>query len=119
MSVKNRSGMMLKGENQRTQSKACCSATLSTTNPTWADLGANLSLRDDRPVVCPDQLGYFSCTQSEVFKSRMYWFSGLGIYNKWQLFGFKFGDLVIIVLKQYILHVFVLSNVLQIIMNYK
>jgi hypothetical protein len=36
---------MLTGENQRTQRKACPSATLSTTNPTRTDRGA-------KPVLC-------------------------------------------------------------------
>jgi hypothetical protein len=42
--------MILAGENQRTQRKTCPSATLSTTNHTWIDLGANLGLHDERPA---------------------------------------------------------------------
>jgi hypothetical protein len=34
--------MKLTGENRRTRGKNCPSATLSTTNPTWTDLGSNL-----------------------------------------------------------------------------
>lgn len=37
------SGMILSGENQRTQRKACPSVTLPTTNPTWTALGLNLA----------------------------------------------------------------------------
>jgi hypothetical protein len=33
--------MELTGENRRTRGKTCPSATLSTTNPTWTDLGSN------------------------------------------------------------------------------
>jgi hypothetical protein len=41
---------ILTGENRRTRRKTCPSATLSTTNPTWIDLGANPGLRGERPV---------------------------------------------------------------------
>jgi hypothetical protein len=36
--------MILTGENRRTLRKTCPSPTLSTTNPTWTDLGANMGL---------------------------------------------------------------------------
>jgi hypothetical protein len=36
-------GIILTGENRRTRRKTCPSATLSTTNPTWTDLGTNRS----------------------------------------------------------------------------
>jgi hypothetical protein len=38
------------GENQRTFRKTCPCATLSTTNPTWTDLGANPCLSSERLV---------------------------------------------------------------------
>jgi hypothetical protein len=41
-------GMILTRENQRTLRRTCPSATLSTTNPTWTDLGINLGLHDER-----------------------------------------------------------------------
>jgi hypothetical protein len=41
--------MMLAGENRRTLRKGSRSATLTTANPTWADLGANPSLRGEKP----------------------------------------------------------------------
>jgi hypothetical protein len=41
---------ILTGENIRTLRKTCPSATLSTTNPTWIDLGANPGLRGERPA---------------------------------------------------------------------
>jgi hypothetical protein len=41
---------ILTGENRRTRRKICPSATLSTTNPTWIDLGANPVFRGDRPA---------------------------------------------------------------------
>jgi hypothetical protein len=42
--------MILTGENRRTRRKTCPSATLSTTNPTWIDPGANPGLRGERPA---------------------------------------------------------------------
>jgi hypothetical protein len=41
---------ILTGENRRTRRKTCPSATLSTTNPTWIDPGANPGLRGERPA---------------------------------------------------------------------
>jgi hypothetical protein len=43
-------GMILAGENLRTQRKTCPSATLPTTNLTWTALGANLDLRSEKPA---------------------------------------------------------------------
>jgi hypothetical protein len=43
--MENGGGMILTGENQR---KTCPSTTLSTTNPIWIDLGANLGLHGER-----------------------------------------------------------------------
>jgi hypothetical protein len=40
-------GMILTGGNRRTRRKTCPSATLSTTNPTWTNLGANPSRRGE------------------------------------------------------------------------
>jgi hypothetical protein len=42
--------MKLIGENRSTRGKTCPSATLSTTNPTWTDLGSNPGLRGRRPA---------------------------------------------------------------------
>jgi hypothetical protein len=50
MSLESDGGMILTGENIRTQRKTCPSATLSTTNNTWIDPGANLGLRGERPA---------------------------------------------------------------------
>jgi hypothetical protein len=41
---------MLSEETRRTRRKTCPSATLSTTNPTWIDQGANPGLRCQRPA---------------------------------------------------------------------
>jgi hypothetical protein len=49
MTVERSGGMILTGENQRTQRKSCLSVTLSTTIPTWTDLGPN-------PGICSDRL---------------------------------------------------------------
>jgi hypothetical protein len=42
--------MKLTEENRSTRGKACPSATLSTTNPTWTDLRSNPGLRGERPA---------------------------------------------------------------------
>jgi hypothetical protein len=50
MSLESDGGMILTGENRRTRRETCPSATLSTTNPTWIDQGANPGLRGERPA---------------------------------------------------------------------
>jgi hypothetical protein len=50
MRLESDGGMILTGENRRTRRKTCPSATLSTTNPTWIDPGANPVLRGERPA---------------------------------------------------------------------
>jgi hypothetical protein len=42
--------MKLIGENRSPRRKTCPSAILSTTNPTWTDLGSNPGLRGERPA---------------------------------------------------------------------
>jgi hypothetical protein len=42
--------MKLTGDNRSTRGKTCPSATLSTTNTTWTDLGSNPGLRGGRPA---------------------------------------------------------------------
>jgi hypothetical protein len=42
--------MKLTWENRSTRGKTCPSATLSTTNPIWTDLGSKPVLRGDRPA---------------------------------------------------------------------
>ena len=42
--------MKLTGENRSTQGKTCPSATLSTTNVAWTDLGSNPGLRGGPPA---------------------------------------------------------------------
>jgi hypothetical protein len=44
------SGMIMAGENRRTQRETCPSATLSTTNPTWTNVGAYPHLRSAKPA---------------------------------------------------------------------
>jgi hypothetical protein len=41
--------MILKEESRSTGTKTCPSATLSTTNATWTDVGSNPGLRRERP----------------------------------------------------------------------
>ena len=43
--------MIVKGENTSTGTKTCPTVTLSNTNLTWTDVGSNLGLRCDRPVI--------------------------------------------------------------------
>jgi hypothetical protein len=50
MSLESDGGMILTGEDGRTRRKTCSNATLSTTNPTWIDLGANPCLRGEKPA---------------------------------------------------------------------
>jgi hypothetical protein len=50
MSLESDGGMILTGENLRTRRKTCPSVTLSTTNPTWIEPGANPVLRGERPA---------------------------------------------------------------------
>jgi hypothetical protein len=70
--------MILTGENRRTARKTCPSSTLSTTNPTWINPGANPGLRDERPVTT--RLSYataitfndFECyARSVMYRFRM------------------------------------------------
>jgi hypothetical protein len=42
--------MKLTGENRITRGKTCPSATLSTTNPTWTNMGSNPGLQGERPA---------------------------------------------------------------------
>jgi hypothetical protein len=42
--------MKLTEQNRSTRGKSCHNATLSTTNPTWTDLGSNPGLRGERPA---------------------------------------------------------------------
>jgi hypothetical protein len=70
-------GMILTGENRRNRRKTCPSATLSTTNLTWTDLGANLGLRGEAtnrlsPSTPIHVLSFYSLDQiSEVMASIM------------------------------------------------
>jgi hypothetical protein len=50
MSMENDGGMILTGEKEELGEKTCPSATLSTTNPTRIDPGANPGLHGDRPA---------------------------------------------------------------------
>jgi hypothetical protein len=50
MGMESHGGMILTGENRGTRRQTCPSATLSTTNPTWIEPGANPGLRGERPV---------------------------------------------------------------------
>jgi hypothetical protein len=50
MSSESDGGMILTGENRRTRRKTCTSATLSTTNPTWINPGANPDLHGEMPA---------------------------------------------------------------------
>jgi hypothetical protein len=48
VSMESHGGIIFTGENRRTLRKTCPIATLSTTNPTWTDLGAKTGLRGER-----------------------------------------------------------------------
>jgi hypothetical protein len=68
MSMENDGGMILTGENTRTQRKTCPSATLSTTNPRWIDPGANLGPEGKRPA--PNRLSHFTACKTR-FRNHM------------------------------------------------
>jgi hypothetical protein len=48
MSMENHGGVTLTGKNRRTRTETCPSATLSTTIPTWIDMGVNECFHGDR-----------------------------------------------------------------------
>jgi hypothetical protein len=50
-SMESYGGMIPIEDNERTQRKTCPRATLSTTNPTWSDPGANPGLHGERPMI--------------------------------------------------------------------
>jgi hypothetical protein len=50
MHVESHDGMILTGESRKPRKETCPNVTLSTTNPTWTDLEANLGLSVDRPA---------------------------------------------------------------------
>jgi hypothetical protein len=56
MSMEGYGGMILTGENGRTQRRNCPSVTLSITNPTQTNPGRNLGLRGERPA--PNRLSH-------------------------------------------------------------
>jgi hypothetical protein len=61
--------MKLTGENRRTRGQTCPSATFSTTNPTWTDLGSNPGLRGGRPAAnrLSHVTGMFYITNGSLF----------------------------------------------------
>jgi hypothetical protein len=56
--------MMFVGENQGTRRKTCPSATLSTTNTTWTDQGANPGLGCEKPAT--NRLSYGTTLVEEI-----------------------------------------------------
>jgi hypothetical protein len=56
--------MKLIRENRSTREKTCPIATLSTTNPTWTDLGTNPGLRGMRPAT--DGLSHGTAIRNEL-----------------------------------------------------
>jgi hypothetical protein len=63
---------ILTGENRRTRRKTCPSVTLSTTNPTWIDPGANPSVRSQRPATNDRSHGTAYCIVTGVFVDSNY-----------------------------------------------
>jgi hypothetical protein len=68
-------GMILTGENRRTRRKTCPSVTLSTTNPTWIDPGANRGLRGERPAT--NDLNHGTANYAAITANRDNFFNGL------------------------------------------
>jgi hypothetical protein len=69
---------ILTGENRRTRRKTWPSATLSTTNSTWIDPGANPGLRGERPAT--NDLSH--CTAPEVALTIFFLYSNLKYFIK-------------------------------------
>jgi hypothetical protein len=61
--------MKLTGENRSTRRKTCPSATLSTTNPTWADPGSNPGLRGGRPTA--NRLSHGTALEADTYKTNI------------------------------------------------
>jgi hypothetical protein len=66
MSLESDGGMILTGENRITRRKTCPSATLSTTNPTFIEPGANPGLRGERPAT--NDLSHGTANQAITIK---------------------------------------------------
>jgi hypothetical protein len=60
--------MKLTGENRSTRGKTCPSATLSTTHPTWTDLGSNAGLRGER--LATNRLSHGTACIEHLLKRR-------------------------------------------------
>jgi hypothetical protein len=60
MSMESDDEMILTAENRITRRKPCPSATLSTINPTFIDMGAKMGLRGERPTT--NHLSYGTAT---------------------------------------------------------
>jgi hypothetical protein len=58
--------MILTGENGIIRRKAYLSATLSTTNPTWTDLGANPGFHSKRPATIRDHTYYVTSNECKA-----------------------------------------------------
>jgi hypothetical protein len=73
MNMESHDGIILTGEFQRTGTETCPSDTLSTTNPTWTDPGANPGLRGERPAMSqvhsnvPLHLEFIKCSGMKYF----------------------------------------------------
>jgi hypothetical protein len=69
-------GMILTGENRSTRRETCPSATMSSTNPTYTEPGANSGLRGERPAT--NRLSYD--TAMIPLKDRRFCFFGNNIF---------------------------------------
>jgi hypothetical protein len=50
MTMESHGGMILTGENGRTQTKTCSTSTFSAINPTWTDLVMNMDMSGEVPA---------------------------------------------------------------------
>jgi hypothetical protein len=70
MGMERQGGMVLTGENWRIRRNTCPNATLSTTNPTWAEPGAHSGLRRERPAT--NRLSHVTALASCSFVTKLY-----------------------------------------------
>jgi hypothetical protein len=81
--MENDGGIILTEENRRTRRKTCSSATLSTTNTTWIDTGANPGLRGERPAT--NHLSHGTAPGFAVGHTLFYTWTLSRIFEEFQL----------------------------------
>jgi hypothetical protein len=81
MSMENDGGMILAGENRRNRRQICPSATLSTTNPSCINPGANSELRGERPAT--NRLSDGTARPIQYAMAHMYCLKLSSVFGLW------------------------------------